>query len=355
MNTPRTIRWWCATLLLLQAVADVGCASKAYRYGDFWDPNQYQVVVHQGEPNKRIDKMSDIVSWPGRKLMPDRPDKRKITPETTAKVVEYLEKNDLGDVHVAVRDYQPRDQWRRLRDNKQLPPLSRYTFGTFSVLRYSLFPGPVFGRNSYNPYTNTLDVNSDSPALLLHEAAFAKNVHSNRLPGLYAAGNDIPFVATWHNYQSASDVIGYAQAESDWDLEQESYREVYPRVGSSAGGGMGALVTVWWGGPLLELAGTAAGTVAGRTALAQRERERGRELNETVEDEVTGRVQLASYQEPVEQGPDQKKPGQKRARQSSSTGEPARLPGGPPVRGRRLVQATSSGDAAKDETTTARD
>jgi hypothetical protein len=50
---------------------------------------------------------------------------------------------------------------------------------------------------------------------------------------------------------------------------------------------------------LVGLAGAAAGSVAGRTALAQRERVRGRELNDTVEGEVTGRVQQASYEEPA--------------------------------------------------------
>jgi hypothetical protein len=297
MQAPRNIRW-LKLALLLQVVAASGCANKPYRYGDFWDAEQYQVVVDQGEPHKRLDRMSDIVSWPGRKLRPDLPDRRKIAPETTAKVTEYLAKNELTDVYVSVRDYQPRDQWRRLRDNDVVPPLSRYSLGTLSVLRYSIFPGRVFGRNGYNPYTNTLYVNSDSPALLLHEAAFAKNLHAAKLPGMYVTSSELPFLSVVRHLDAAQDVVGYAKAEADWDLEQESYREVFPRVGAESVGGATAFVPLW-GGPLLGLGGAVAGGVAGRTALAQREKERGRELDEIVEGEVTGRVQQASYVEPV--------------------------------------------------------
>jgi hypothetical protein len=328
MNTPRTFRWWCATLLLAQAVSVIGCANKAYRYGDFSvadeesDPSL--IVVQHGPPHKRLDRMSDIVTWPRRKLMPDRPDRRQIDPETTAKVAEYLEKNDLADVYVSVREYQPRDQWRRLRENQVVSPLSRYSFGTLSVVRYSLLPGRVFGRNAYNPYTNTLYVNSDSPALLLHEAAFAKNVHSRKLPGVYAVSRSLPFLSVVHEFESAQDVVGYAQTEKDWELEQESYREVYPRVGSSAAGGVSAVVPIWWGRPLLGLAGTAAGSVAGRTALAQREKERGRELDEMVEEEVRGRVQQASYEEPA----DKRKSAARENEKSKA----------PPPRGRRVVE-----------------
>jgi hypothetical protein len=190
-------------------------------------------------------------------------------------------------------------------------------------LRYSIFPGRVFGRNAYNPYTNTLYVNSNTPALLLHEAAFAKNLHAAKLPGMYVASSELPFLSVVRHLDAAQDVVGYAKAEADWDLEQESYREVFPRVGAESVGGATAFVPLW-GGPLLGLGGSVAGGVAGRTALAQREKERGRDLDAMVENEVTGRVQQASYVEPVEE----RKSAAPKARPSDSTAP----------RGRRLVE-----------------
>ena len=301
---------WCSLGLLCSQLAFAwGCASRPYRYGEFSksDGNEpvaaapRQVNFKYGQPHKRLDRMSDIVSWPRRKLRPNEPDKREITDETAEKLRQYLEKNDLDDVQVTVRDYDPAEQWRRLRENRIVPPVSRYTFGLLSVANYSLLPGRVFGRNAYNPYTNTLYVNSEAPALLLHQAAFAKNVRGRPLPGVYAVTSHVPFLAVWHDVDAARDLVGYARAEENWDLEAESYREVYPRVGSQATGGVAVFVPVWWGGPVLGLAGSAVGSVAGRSTLASRERQRDREIDQVVEGDVTGVVQQASHEEPADE------------------------------------------------------
>jgi hypothetical protein len=310
MNARTNRTGWCSLgLLCAQLTFAWGCAGRPYRYGEFSksgagsqpDNVSTQVNFKYGQPHKTLDRMSDAVSWPRRKLRPDEPDKRKITGETSEKLRRYLEKNDLGDVHVAVRDYDPAEQWRRLRENRIVPPVSRYTIGLLSVTNYSLLPGRVFGRNAYNPYTNTLYVNSDAPALLLHQAAFAKNVRARPLPGVYAATSHVPFLAVWHDIDGARDLVGYAKAEEDWDLESESYRDVFPRVGSQATGGVAAFVPVWWGGPVLGVAGSVVGGVAGRTTLASRERQRDREVDQIVESEVLGAVQQASHEEPAKE------------------------------------------------------
>jgi hypothetical protein len=289
-----------AAIWILTAALACGCAHGPYEYGRFANSGASQVTIRHGQPNKTLDRMSDIVSWPGRKLFPDRPDRRNVTPETLAQVERYLEKNDLADVQVSVRDYQPGEQWRRLHQQKVVPPLSRYTLGSLSVLRYTLLPGRVFGRNAYNPYTNTLYVNSDTPAMLLHSAAYAKNIRRRPLPGFYATAASLLLVSAWHEVEGVREVIGYAQAENDWALEVASYEEVYPRVGAASVGGASAIVSVWWGGPLLGVAGAAVGGMAGHRALERREAERSQEINQLVEQQVTGRVQQASHAEPAD-------------------------------------------------------
>lgn len=294
-----------AQLLLMLAL--IGCARGPYRYGEFSGNGSSvaEVVIERGEPNKRLDRMSDVVSWPRRTLFPELPDKRDIHPETIEQVAEYLEKNDLHGVRVSVRDYQPREQWHRLRESQVVPPLTKYTIGSLSVVSYTLLPGRVFGRNSYNPYTDTLYVNSEAPALLVHEAAFAKNVRKQPLPGIYAVSSHLPLLAAWSEVDGAREVIGYAQTEQNWDLEQQSYREVYPKVGAVTMRGTAALAPVWWGGPLISLAGGAVGGAAGRAALANRENEMHSASAQLVEQQVTGRaptsdgVQQASYAEPA--------------------------------------------------------
>jgi hypothetical protein len=277
-----------------------GCAQAPYQYGNFAVNSEMpqKVVVERGGSHKVIDRISDAISWPRRKLFPELPDRREISPETLEQVAEYLDKNELTDVHVSVRDYRPRDQWRRLRDSRVVPPLTRYTLGPLSVINYTLFPGKLFDVNGYNAYTNTLYVNADTPALLVHKAAFAKNVRNRKLPGAYVAAHGLPFVHAWPEIEAMHDVVGYAKAEQNWSLETETYEEIYPRVGSQAVVGAGVFLPVWWAIPAVSVAGGFAGGAAGKAALARRESERREVQAELVERDVLGRgVQQASFAE----------------------------------------------------------
>ncbi len=281
----------------------IGCAQGPYQYGNFTNrPGAPEkVVVQRGGQHKVIDKISDTLSWPRRRLFPKLPDKREIKPETLEQVAEYLNKNDLSEVHVSVRDYQPREQWRRLRDSQVTSPLSRYTFGSLGVIGYTLFPGKLFNANWYSPYTDTLYINSEAPTLIVHEAALAKDIRLRKLPGAHAVASQLPVLRTWCDINAAREVVGYAQAEENWKLEEEAYRQIYPKVGSEAVVGAGLFVPVWWGIPLVRIAGGAAGNATGRAMLARREAERQDAQTELVEREVKGTdVQQASFAEPAE-------------------------------------------------------
>ncbi len=293
----RALRWKSLARVLMATAIVGGCARDIYRYGSFADSagdKPAQVLVRHGEPHKTLDRLSDIVSWPRRAILPELPDRRNIAPETVEQVTRYLDQNDLQGVQVSVRDYQPREQWRRLRQSRVVPPLTRYSFGSLSVVRYTLFPGRVFGRNAYNPYTDTLYVNSNTPALLLHEAAFAKNVRRQVFPGPYAVASHLPILAGWSEFDGANEVLGYARAEHDWGLEEEAYQQVYPKVGATTLVGAAILTPIWWGAPLLSIAGATAGGVAGQTMHARREHEWRAEQAELIEREVTGQGLVAS-------------------------------------------------------------
>ena len=145
MSAKPPLTSWCALGLLSALCLCVwGCAATPYRYGRFSKDDEVtgrKVAVVRGKPQKTLDRMSDFVSWPRRTLMPELPDRRRITDDTTDEVRHYLEKNDLTDVRVEVRDYDPQRQWRRLRESDVVSPAARYTLGTLSVLGYTLLPG----------------------------------------------------------------------------------------------------------------------------------------------------------------------------------------------------------------------
>jgi len=270
---PHRARWIGALCL----VANFGCAATPYQYGQFNRAGGDSdvppaVVIEQGKPNKKLDRLAWIVGTPERILsMNKKVNAHQLSPETTEKLKAYLEKNDLTDVYVYVNHYDPAGQWQRLKENKQMSPVWRYTFGAFSFVGYTLLPRRVFGGDQYNPYTNSLYLNSDVPAVVLHEAAFAKDVHSRKLPGTYAAVNDLPFVSMWHETLAVNDVLGYAQAENDWETEQQTYKVLYPKMGADGSMVGGPFISFWWAAPVLRLGGAAAGHVAGRTVAARRE------------------------------------------------------------------------------------
>jgi hypothetical protein len=205
-----------------------------------------------------------IVSAPARLF--HLPARKEPSPETVEQVSTYLRRNDLTDVRIFVNSYEPREQWRLLRENKSIGAGWRYTAGTIGVVTYTLFPGPVFRHDSYNPYTNSLNLNFDASAVALCEAASAKDVHEQKLPGTYLVLNSLPGIGMWRQCRIASDLTSYAQEQKDWKLERDTYRHVYPHLGSQSVAVAAPLVaTTWWMGPAFNLAGAGAGFVTGRT------------------------------------------------------------------------------------------
>jgi hypothetical protein len=221
-----------------------------------------------------LQRLVYIVDSPSR-ILPFGPKgmKHEISPETAEKLTDYLEKNDLRDVYVCVNHYDPAGEWRRLKENQAISPVWRYSLGMFSFVGYTLLPNPLFRTNKYNPYTNSLYLNSDQPLSILHEAAVAKEIHSQKLPGSYTALTSLPGMSLVRETRVVGELVGYARAEQDWKLEQETYRVLYPQVGGQSIGMAANLSPVWWARPIVGMTGSAVGHVAGRTVESNRSRE----------------------------------------------------------------------------------
>ena len=297
----RSRTWWIGALWLFTVL---GCTTTPYRYGQFHDAPSgsdasSSVVIERGTPNKTLDRIGKIVGFPARILpMNSKINDHHIAPETEEKLTTYLERNDLTDVTVYVNHYDPKEQWQKLHENKLIGAGWRYTIGSVSVIGYTLLPGRIFGGDRYNPFTNSLYLNSDVSVIALREAAYAKDVHSRKLPGTYAVTQEFPFVGLWSDSRAVRDVIGYAHAEEDWETEQQAYKVLFPQMGvesTSIGGTF--LSSVWWGGPVLAASGAAVGHVTGRT-LAKREAAKHK-YSESPEDAPDAEVQQAGFSEEI--------------------------------------------------------
>lgn len=132
----RTTVW----VIALACFLVTGCAAGPYQFGRFHplepDGTALQPVeVVYGQPRKTLDRIGWVVGTPARILtMNKNTDNHQISPETIEKLKVYLAENDITDVYVAVNDYDPKGQWRRLRKNDRVAPFWRYSVGTLTWL-----------------------------------------------------------------------------------------------------------------------------------------------------------------------------------------------------------------------------
>ena len=90
----------------------------------------------------------------------------------------------------------------------------------------------LIGGDNYNPFTNTINIYSDHPAIALHEAAHAKDFASQKDKGLYAAARLLPIVPLIQESKATSDALGYLIEKEMPDDQKEAYEILYPAYGT---------------------------------------------------------------------------------------------------------------------------
>ena len=251
-----------------------GCASQPYRYGQFRPVTSPAppLVVDHGEPHPQLDRLHEVVEFPRKLLRFGRPDPRPTTEQVEQTVVTYLEKNDLTDVAVEVGEYDPSRQWQRLRENERVGPLWKYSVGSLTVVGYSLLPARVFGIDTYNPFTDTLIVNSRNPSRALFEAARAKALRGEQFVGSSVVLSSLPVIRSVADVRQASDVLSYLRAEEQWDLETAAYPQLYAGIGKEMIGLAGWFIPISLG-PGLGIGGGILGNATGQVVASQRTQE----------------------------------------------------------------------------------
>ena len=247
----RPTRRWPATALMVIALCGLsGCATTPYRFGAAqWyrtspelEARTVPQQVERGEPNKAIDTFGWVWGIPDKIILWDRRiDNHRIGPQTEAAVADYLAKNELSSVKVRLNQYHPGDDWRRLAANDSVGAGWRYTLGALSVLGETILPGRLFGGDHFNPFTNTIHIYSDVPAVAVHEAGHSKDFAQREWKGTYAAVYLIPGVPLYHEAKATNDALGYLLTESDEQTQKDAYEILYPAYGTYVGGAFGSV------------------------------------------------------------------------------------------------------------------
>jgi hypothetical protein len=246
VHTPtarRSARGGLLPLVLLASLA-AGCAVIPYEYGQGIEeeatyrlpPGEAQ--IQRGRPVGFLDFVGHyIVSLPSKLILWNwNVDRHDISPETEEAIRKYLEENDLRNVRVRLNEYAPGGEWRRLFRNKAVGAGWRYTFGILATAIYTILPGRFFGGDNYNPYTNTINIYSDHPAIALHEAGHAKDFARRKWKGSYAALRILPLFPLYQEGVATGDAIGYYKNDGDAGGEKDAYKILYPAYGTYIGG-----------------------------------------------------------------------------------------------------------------------
>jgi hypothetical protein len=188
---------------------------------------------------RRIKWLDDLGSFVGTvnkiALWDKRADNHRVSPQTERAVLTYLRRNQLDSVLVRSNQYDPLGEWKRLVANKRMAAPWKYTFGTYDWLRYTLVPGRVFGGDWYNPFTDSVHLYSDIPAIGLAKAAYAKDVHGREYPGTYASVQDTPLLGLWHETLANQEAIRYVKRTGTRADVAEAERILIPDFGGAIG------------------------------------------------------------------------------------------------------------------------
>lgn len=219
--------------------------SSRYRRYEREPPPRFDATrpqIELGRPMKLVDNIGHyFFSAPGKLILWDtRVGNHKISEENVELLRRYLCANDLDLVKVRVNQYAPWAEFKRLWRNSEVSPFYRATFGLGSWGVYTLFPGRLFAgfpypHDHYNPFTNTVNLYSDHPALMVQQASRAKDWAARRYKGTYAVLGLIPGVDLYQEQLATGDTIRYFYAFRRKEKEVSSYRVLYPAFGTHFG------------------------------------------------------------------------------------------------------------------------
>jgi hypothetical protein len=286
----------CITWILV-GMTSVGCIRDTYLYGlksqqavapanlasaQF---NDYRSVrVSSGGYHPRVDRVESIVQSPRRlvyaalgkpRLSPQQEQQqRQLAAELAGR---YLNENQLNDVFVDVRRYEPAEQWQRLMANDRISPFWKYTGGVIDFVGYSLLPNRALQRNSFSPFTNTLSINSTRPTSALYEASSAKEYRQHEHLGTYTVLQRAPLVPLVHHAKASTDVLTYAHVTGQEELTRDLFPTSYGKLGGAVVSEALFFVplpsdTPFFTAPAARVAGRVVGGVAGKIALKTQEK-----------------------------------------------------------------------------------
>lgn len=200
-----------------------------------------------------------------------------LSPTTIRIMNDYLEDNELEFLNIEFQTETPKDDWNRLEANTSINPLLKYSLGSFDWLSNAIIKPSFWGRNYYDPYTNTMHINSNNNLEIMAEMSYAKIIQRQSYPGLYALSSKLPFISIFAQKQKTNEMIAYAKSKQDWELEKATIRKMYPGMLNGSSKDIGRVAGIFFGPfylrPAISVGGVLIGYTVAEWEISQRENE----------------------------------------------------------------------------------
>lgn len=200
-----------------------------------------------------------------------------LTRKTIRIMNDYLENNELEALNIEFQTETPKNDWDRLQANQSINPLIKYSLGSAYWLSYAIIKPSVWGKNYYDPYTNTLHINSNNDLEIMAEMSYAKIIQRQNYPGLYALGSKLPFISFWAQKQKTNEMLAYAKLKQDWELEKATIRKMYPGMLNGSTNDVARVAGLFFGPfylrPAISVGGVLVGYTLAEWEISQRENE----------------------------------------------------------------------------------
>ncbi|PJZ55791.1 hypothetical protein [Leptospira barantonii] len=266
------LKFFSAFLLLSSLFFSMGCTysvEKKYIYAKPYYPNQNTFdennpQFEEGEPYWFLDFMGNVFGVLSKLILWNRKmSNHRFSEETKNYLKDYIRENNLKDVKVRFNQYAPIDDLVQLWRSDAVHPILKYTVGILNWISGVILPGRLFAGlltgDHYNPYSNTINLYSDLPSVVLHEGGHSKDFALRKYKSFYSLGYSFPIVGPLYAEARASDdALRYLRHKCDLKNELLAYRTLYPAYATYATGPILSSV-----GELVGLAASIPGHIVG--------------------------------------------------------------------------------------------
>lgn len=203
-----------------------------------------EAQIERGSPNIILDSLGNIISLPKKIiLLNPKVDSHSISPATEEMIMQYIKDNPglMKDTKVRLNQFSLFGDLKRLTENKKISWYWRI-FPGIPVTVFSSGLGRLLGGDHYNPYSDTINIYSDIPAVALHEAGHAVDMTEKVKEGwadYYTIGRTLVPVTLHQEYVASEEAIDYLKEKGDREEENNAYKTLIPAYGTYVGGNTG--------------------------------------------------------------------------------------------------------------------